>query len=341
MLLAIGLYAEAADKENCLMCHKYRFLGRIDEKGKRINYHVDERIYDNSVHRNVSCRECHTSITKIPHDPLKEEVNCGNLCHLKTPFSKERFSHQKIIEVYEGSAHGPKSTDSALLKEAKPNCKFCHLNPMYTRVSEERIPFKESLGRCLNCHEEKGVTVVYRHMTHRLRKKTSRSPQEIVAICAKCHQDVELMKKLNVSKTALTSVETYKQSIHGKSVTLGSELAADCISCHASNALHDIYTKDDKRATVGKNNITKTCQQCHEQTNSWFVEVAVHPTIEPEKNPIVFFTSVALRFAMYGTVFSLVGLMLLETFGRRKDGIAFLLKKGTSWRGEPKRGEKK
>ncbi len=127
------------------MCHKYRFLGRIDESGKRINYNVSENLYDHTVHRNVSCRECHPYINKIPHDPVKEQVNCANLCHLTTPFSKERFSHERIIEVYKKSAHAPQPGDSAQLKEAKPNCKFCHLNPMYTRVSEERIDYHESL----------------------------------------------------------------------------------------------------------------------------------------------------------------------------------------------------
>jgi len=188
-------------------------------------------------------------------------VNCANVCHVKTPFSQERFSHERIIEVYKKSAHAPQPGDSAQLKEAKPDCKFCHLNPMYTRVSEERIDYHESLSRCLNCHQEKGVTQAYKHMTHRLRKKTSRSPQEIVELCAKCHQDVELMKELNVSKRGITAVETYKQSIHGKSVTLGSEVAADCISCHASDKLHDIYKKDDRRATVEKKNLRKRLQE--------------------------------------------------------------------------------
>ncbi len=96
IILLVGSYAEAADKENCLMCHKYRFVGRIDEDGKKINYNVDENMYIKSVHRNVPCRDCHTYITKLPHDPVKEEVNCANECHIKPPFADENFSHKKI-----------------------------------------------------------------------------------------------------------------------------------------------------------------------------------------------------------------------------------------------------
>jgi len=338
--LSVVFSAQAADKENCLMCHKYPFIGRVDNNGKRISYHVEENIYMKSVHKNVPCRDCHSYITKIPHEPVTEGVNCANECHIKPPFAQENFSHQKIIKIFNQSVHAVKPQDPPELKEAKPYCKFCHLNPLYTRVSEKRIAFEETLQRCLNCHQQKGVTQAYKHITHRLRKKTSRSRQEIVELCAKCHQDVELMKELDVSKKALTAVETFNQSIHGKSITLGSEETADCISCHASNALHDIYEKDDRRASIHKSNIKKTCRQCHEQTNDWFVQVAVHPSTEHEENPIIFVASVALRFAMYGSVFSLVGLLLLETYGRKKDGIKVMLRKGTSWRRKSKKRSK-
>ena len=336
-VLSVGFPAEAADKENCLMCHKYRFMGRIDESGKRHNYHVDENVYNNSVHRNVPCRDCHTSITKIPHDPVTEEVNCANVCHIKPPFAQEKFSHQKIIDIYNESAHGIKPEDSDELKNAKPYCKVCHLNPIYTRGEEERIDFEKTLQRCLNCHQEKGVTQAYKHMAHRLRHKTSRSPQEIVALCSKCHDDKDLMKKLNVSQEALDAVETYNRSIHGKSIALGSQETADCISCHASNALHDIYKKDNRKATIHADNIMHTCKQCHAQTNSWFIQVAVHPRIERETNPVVYFAGIFFRIVLYGALFSMVGLLLFETYGSRKNGIKFLLRKGTSWRGQSKR----
>ena len=341
IVLTSGFRAEAADKENCLMCHKYSFMGRIDENGKRINYNVSEHIYSKSVHHSVPCRDCHTNITKLPHDPVTEEVNCANVCHVKPPFSDENFSHEKIIKTYEESAHAIKPGDSPELKKAKPYCKFCHLNPVYTRVDEKRIAFEETLLRCQNCHQEKGVAQAYIHMTHRLRHKTSRSPQEIVLLCSKCHQDSALMEKLNVSKEGQESVQTYFRSIHGKSVRLGSQSAADCITCHASSALHDIYKKDNKKASIYKDNILQTCKQCHERTNSWLVQIGVHPKAHDEGHPVIHFMSIFFTFALYATVFSLLGLLMLETRTRKKDGIKFLLRHGTSWRGKLKRRIKK
>jgi hypothetical protein len=336
LCLAISSRVEALDKENCLKCHRYRFIGRIDENGKRHNYNVDEHIYANSLHKNVACNDCHTSITKLPHDPVAVDVNCATECHIRPPFTQQNFSHQKIINIYNESVHGIKPDDPPELKQAKPYCKFCHLNPLYTRAEESRVDFDVTLQRCLNCHQKKGVTQAYIHINHRLRKKTSRSPQEIVKLCSKCHADVALMKKIHAPKDSLDAVQTYNRSIHGESIMLGSQMTADCISCHASNALHDIYKKENKKATINEANLAHTCHQCHEQTNRWFVQVAVHPRGEREENPVVFFVGITFRIMLYGAVFGLIGLMLFETYGRRSRGIKFLLRNGTSWRGKSK-----
>jgi len=149
------------------------------------------------------------------------------------------------------------------------------------------------------------------------------------------------MQKLKVSPKALEAVATYNQSIHGKLVRLGSQKAADCISCHASNALHDIYKKDSPQATINKANIEKTCRQCHAKTNNWFIKIAVHPSLEHKDNPIIHLMSIFLQLAIYGTVISMVGLMLFETFGRRREGIRLVLVNGTSWRAKTKQKSKK
>ncbi len=342
LLSFVGPSANAADKENCLMCHKYLQIGRIDEQGRKKSYYVSENIYASTVHRNVPCRDCHNYITKIPHDPVKEEVNCANECHIKPPFSKENFSHKRIIEVYNKSVHGIKEEDSKELKAAKPYCKYCHLNLQFTRVKEERIAFEETLGRCLNCHERKGVTQAYKHITHRLRHKTSRSRREIVMLCAKnCHAEIDLMKKFNVSKESLEAVETYTDSIHGKAVALGSEETADCISCHATSAIHDIYKKDNKNSTIHKDNRAKTCKQCHENANERFIQIDVHSAIERHEKPVLYFINLGLTFAFYGAVLGLVGIMMIETLGRKKDGIKWQIIHGTSWRGISTRRLKK
>ena len=227
-----------------------------------------------------------------------------------------------------------KLDDSPLMKQSKPDCKYCHLNPLYKRVDEETISYGKTLDRCLNCHQKKGVTEAYQHMTHRLRHKTSRSSQEIILLCAEnCHGDAQLMKELGVSGIGLEAVGTYKESIHGKMTTLGSEKAADCISCHASSLIHDIYKKDNPKSTINEKNLQGICKNCHAKINEHFVKIAVHPSIREPHHPILFLISnMVLRFILYGTVFGLMGLLFLETYRRKKDGMGMKIKEGTSWR---------
>ncbi len=338
-----ALTAQAADKMNCLMCHKHRYIGRIDANGKLHNYNVDETMYRHTVHRNIDCHDCHTYITKIPHDPVTQTVNCANSCHIKPPFSQETFSHQHIMTIFNGSAHGRTPEDSDRMRAAKPDCIFCHQNPLYSKISEENLPEAEALRRCQNCHPQGGVIQAFQHIAHRLRKKTTRAPQQIVALCAKCHQDSERMLQLGASPRAAEAVESYNHSIHGKLVRLGSKKAADCISCHASSALHDIYKKDNPKASINKANIAQTCRQCHAKTGDWFIDIAVHPSPIHKDNPIIYLMSLFLQLATYGTVISMVGLMLFETFGRRREGIRLILFNGSSWHrpnkhARPKRG---
>jgi hypothetical protein len=341
IFLLAAFPSQATDTENCLMCHKHRFNGRIDENGKRWNYNVDEILYGQSVHRSIECRDCHTYITRIPHDPVTRGIDCATQCHIKPPFAQKKFSHQKIIDTYSESVHGTRPQDPEALKNAQPHCKFCHLNPLYTPIAEKSVPYAQTLRRCYNCHPAEGVIQAYNHITHRLRKKTTRSPRQIVQICAKCHQDAELMKKLNVSEKTLAAVESYNRSIHGKLVKLGSRKAADCISCHASNALHDIYQNDNQKATTNKDNLKQTCRQCHTQTNRWFIRIAVHPAANPEPSRVIKLVSHILKFALFAPIFGLVGLLLLETVGRRREGIKLLLKNGASWRDNPARSSGK
>lgn len=320
------------------MCHKYPSMAVIGEDGQVRNYFINEHVFLNSLHGMVGCRECHTYIKKIPHDPVTEQVNCANECHIKPPFAEKNFSHQKIIDVFNSSNHAIKPDDSPLMKKSKPNCKYCHLNPLYKRPDETEISYGKTLDRCLNCHERKGVTEAYRHILHRLRHKISRSSREIVALCAKnCHGNVPLMEKLGVSGAELEVVETYNESIHGKMTALGSEKAANCISCHASSLIHDIYKPDNLKSSINENNLQTTCKNCHKKINKYFVKIAVHPNLEDPHNPILFVISnLILRAILYGTVFGLMGLLFMETFRRKRDGIHMRIKRGTSWRREKK-----
>jgi len=49
----------AADIGNCLLCHKYPGLSRIDEEGEFRLLYINEHTFANSVHAKVKCEGCH------------------------------------------------------------------------------------------------------------------------------------------------------------------------------------------------------------------------------------------------------------------------------------------
>jgi len=64
----------ARDPENCLFCHKYRRLRGYDEKGVLHNYYVDAKLHNESIHRDVTCIDCHTDIDQVPHKHQRKKL---------------------------------------------------------------------------------------------------------------------------------------------------------------------------------------------------------------------------------------------------------------------------
>ncbi|MBW2221583.1 MAG: hypothetical protein JRF22_03510, partial [Deltaproteobacteria bacterium] len=111
-----------------------------------------------------------------------EKVDCAKVCHLDKwkAFTGENFSHREVAENLQQSIHGVKPDDPPEIAELKPDCRYCHLNDLYTLPEE--VPSEKVLARCLNCHKEKGIQETFIHISHRYKHKTSRSPLEIVEL---------------------------------------------------------------------------------------------------------------------------------------------------------------
>ena len=275
----------AADVENCLMCHKYSGLGRIDESGKKHLFYVNEQSYTHSVHGRLRCKDCHVNIEKFPHVDL-EKVDCATECHLVEPSVERKFSHAKMIEDFELSVHGQKDPQGNLKENVEdfPTCIYCHenriLEPILSLEGGMEGIAQEILNRCLGCHEdEKWTRTYYSHLTHRLKKR--RSSQNMVELCASCHEDEEKMKRHGIEATG-----TYRDTFHWQAIKYGDENAPNCIDCHAPVGYlsHEIMPKIDPRSAVYKDNLVSTCsnpfglQQCHIDATPLFAQGKIHPS---------------------------------------------------------------
>jgi len=149
------------------------------------------------------------------------------------------------------------------------SCLDCHIETTQKRLSGPAknlvndIHYTKGFG-CQDCHggdPTKGMAEGDPALAHDSAKGFvgSPRPQDVPAFCARCHSDVELMKKYN-PKLRVDQLLEYRSSQHGKLLDTGDEKVATCISCHG---VHGILPVADTRSPVYRVNVPATCAKCH------------------------------------------------------------------------------
>ncbi|MDH5432881.1 MAG: hypothetical protein OEY19_02985 [Gammaproteobacteria bacterium] len=340
------------DDESCLTCHKYPRMMRVTDEGTIRSYYIMPDVYANTVHRNVPCRDCHTNIQQLPHEPVEKGVSCDTQCHsIKNPATGKPFSHKVIVDAYSQSVHGREKVETGIESD-KPYCITCHNNPIYDPI--EQAPPEHIVSRCVLCHEDGNfVQQWYKHTSRRIREVKNTSAQ-IVQLCSACHGDEKLVTKhiehakkegRELGEKFAVAVESYNDSFHGKLTNYGFGETANCLDCHAEQenyykSVHEIKPSRDPESPVHKDNRVETCQQCHSLADENFASLDPHPTTKTETGVGVFRSLAEKIYNMMSVtvIFGLLGLAIFETIGRRRDGVSFVLRKSTSWRRKSKRG---
>ena len=348
-----NLYAaksEFEDDQGCLLCHKYPKMGRITEEGVRRSYYVMPHVFGSTVHRNVPCTDCHTYIKELPHREVKQGVTCDTECHsIKNPATGNPFSHKPIVEKYKESVHG-RDKQAEGLEADKPYCVTCHRNPIYN--PDEDKPPKHIVQRCVICHEDgEFVDKWYKHTSRRI-KEVRRSSEEIVALCSSCHGDKQLverhMKAAKEENRPLGrkfefAAESYAQSFHGKVTKYGFSKAANCLDCHADYdnyylTVHEIRPSRDPASPVHINRRVETCQRCHTHANENYAVLDAHPTGDKEDNPFRYYAEQIYNWVGNVALVGLISMAVIETIGRRRDGVGWRILRGSSWWRRSRRG---
>src|SRR3989339_1312401 len=102
VFLIYSSHTRAADELNCILCHKYIGMSRIDEEGKFRLFYINEKMFKSGPHGKVKCLDCHRDINQIPHEPAKK-VNCTIECHIDEPSGGKHFTHEPIAQTLEKS----------------------------------------------------------------------------------------------------------------------------------------------------------------------------------------------------------------------------------------------
>lgn len=319
--------AQAADVGNCLLCHKYPGLSRIDENGDMKLLFINESVFNNSVHTIVKCEECHTDIKKIPHEDVKK-VDCLTKCHIIEPSSEKKFSHEDVETFLSKSIHSKVDPDGNPKKypDDYPDCKDCHDNPLYRPLSFDRKVrpgiSEISLGRCRVCHKkDEFIFRYYNHITTRLH--AIRNPKNIAEICAKCHDNQQIADRHELTN----AVSSYGETYHGKAASYLDERIPDCLNCHVNigESVHQMLSYKNPESITHETNKIKSCRlvDCHPGASPKLAEYDVHPEFDKEQSPSEYYFTAFFLLLTGGTLLPLTGIMFLDLtrrlFSRKRE----------------------
>ncbi len=290
LLLAVSA-CYGQDAENCLYCHQFSGLSRLDAESGRVHwFQIDPEYIDHQrgPHAGLRCTDCHEAEAArvVPHGAFKP-VDCTRTCHLGGSSDVERrFSHANIPPMLAGSAHTPETLAAVefeggpLLLPGQSQCLFCHDEPVF-RTPERAVLSTEAnvrrFDRCDVCHvSQLPVDTQYflKHVASRL--EPARPPLEQAQVCAVCHSDAKVMAQHELSN----SVASFVRSFHGKAALLGQFDTASCVDCHVAigDNAHRMLGSHEPLSAVHPTRVADSCRTiaCHPGTDPGFSAASVH-----------------------------------------------------------------
>jgi cytochrome b subunit of formate dehydrogenase len=332
----------------CVDCHSDVKTSPHEVRPSRISCaqcHADQQaVYERSYHAKAiragdgqaaTCVNCHGSPHELlPGSDPKSRVNHANIpatcgaCHgQKFVMAASGHSAQPFLS-YQESVHGKAvaagsdkaavctdchgaheilsagDSKSSIFKFNVPaTCAKCHAN-----IAQE---FKQSIhGQavahgnwqapvCTDCH---GIHSIKAHLD----PNSAVSAANLARVtCARCHEGVRLSQEFGIEGRRAT---TYLSSYHGLASKLGSQVVANCASCHG---VHNILPSSDPRSTINRANLVTTCGQCHPGVTEKFVLSKVH--VDAPLSADAGSTAVRwIRKFYLGMIFAVIGAMFVH-----------------------------
>lgn len=307
--------------------------------------HADEETaYERSFHAKArqagnlsaaTCTDCHGSPHELlPGSDPKSRVSHANIAGTCGACHEQKFvmgeQGAQMVASYQQSVHGHAVAAGS---EKAAVCTDCHGTHEILDAKDAKSPiFKFNVpSTCGKCHQQiagefqqsiHGQAITQGnwqapvctdcHGIHSI--KSHLDPNSPVAAqnvaqatCARCHEGVRLSQEFGVPGRRET---TYLASYHGLASQLGSQVVANCASCHG---VHNILPSSDPRSTINKANLPKTCGQCHPGVTEEFVLAKVH--VDAPLSADVGSKAVRwIRRFYLGMIVAVIGGMLLHNF---------------------------
>lgn len=217
---------------------------------------------------NDDCFGCHSETSMSASDAgLKE----GGPAPLKRDLPESPvITFQVDKDKFAKSVHGGMSCtdchkdigEMPHTQRLKPvDCSGCHAsaNEVFSKSRHVVIhPGNNAANppRCADCHGAHDVLKASDENSHVSTKNVSKT-------CMRCHGATEAARRSGIPIPGAGKM--YEQSVHYKKLMAGDSSAPTCVSCHGS---HDLKDRLDPESPIFRNNIAKTCGNCHD-TGDW------------------------------------------------------------------------
>ena len=272
--------------------------------------HADEQAaYERSFHAKAvrggnanaaTCVDGHGSPhALLPASDPKSRVHHSNIpatcgaCHSQKFVMEGSGLRVQTVSSYAQSVHGHAVANGS---EKAAVCTDCHGTHEILDAKDSKSPiFKFNVPvTCGKCHEQiskefqqsiHGQAIAKAnwqapvctdcHGIHSIKAHTDPnspvSAQNVAqATCARCHEGMRLSQEFGVEGRRET---TYLASYHGLASRGGSQVVANCASCHGT---HSIFPSSNPRSTIHRSNLARTCGQCHPGVTEKFTASKVH-----------------------------------------------------------------
>ena len=334
----------------CVDCHTDVKSAAHDTPPQHITCatcHADEQAaYERSFHakavkdgnsKAATCIDCHGSPHEVlPASDPKSRVHHSNIpatcgsCHSQRFVMDGSGLSVQTVVSYEQSVHGHAVANGS---EKAAVCTDCHGTHEILDARDSKSPiFKFNVPlTCGKCHDQiskefqqsiHGQAIAKAnwqapvctdcHGIHSIKAHTDpNSPVSAKNVaqltCARCHEGVRLSQEFGVEGRRAT---TYLASYHGLASRLGSQVVANCASCHGT---HSIFPSSDPRSTIHPSNLARTCGQCHPGVTEKFTAGKVH--VDAPLSADIGSKAVRwIRRFYLSMIFAVIGGMLLHNF---------------------------
>ena len=270
-------YGEVSDAE-CLKCHVKPDITMVRD-GETVSLTVDTLELHASIHRSVTCAQCHTGASphlKRPCATVPDKVDCS-ICH------------SAIVDMYATSTHGQLADRG---DPQAPVCVDCHGEH---GIRSRRDPLSKTYPTnvptlCDECHVAKGAAAV-RRANRGQEAMADKYPESIhgkgllqsglvvTAMCTDCHTAHHVLpgdnpaSSINHDNIPATCAkchngiyEQFVKSIHSRQVNDTKERLPICSDCHQSHTI--IRTDQD----AFKLEIINQCGACHKEVTETYFE---------------------------------------------------------------------